>query len=243
MQKEIKYYGIHACLAIWEKRPEDIIRVYIDASNLKTFSPLLKWCAKGRKAYHIIPSQEMDKVSGSIHHEGVCVQALAPPRNTSAILKNLPKSACLLYLDGLENPHNLGSILRTAAHFGIPYILGENLPITPSACRIAKGGAELVRLVSLERPEVTLSKLEVQGFAVIATSAHVGESLYRFSFPPRTILAIGSESTGLKSPFLQQAKTVRIPGTGAVESLNVAVATALCIGEYRKQHGMNTAND
>ncbi len=238
MQKEIKYYGIHACLALWEKRPEDIIRVYLDESNLKTFSPLLKWCAKARKAYHIIPPQELDKVSGSVHHEGVCVLALAPPPSTAALLKNLPKSACLLYLDGLENPHNLGSILRTAAHFGVPYILGENLPITPSACRIAKGGAELVRLVSLERPDDTLSKLEAQGFAVIATSAHEGDSLYRFSFPPRSIVAIGSESTGLKSPFLQGAKTVRIPGTGAVESLNVAVATALCIGEYRRQHGI-----
>jgi TrmH RNA methyltransferase len=95
-----------------------------------------------------------------------------------------------------------------------------------------------VRLVSLERPDDTLSKLEAQGFAVIATSAHEGDSLYRFSFPPRSIVAIGSESTGLKSPFLQRAKTVRIPGTGAVESLNVAVATALCIGEYRRQHGI-----
>ena len=238
MRKEIKYYGIHACLSLWEKRPEDIIRVYLDESNLKQFSPLLKWCANSRKAYHIIPSSELNKVSDSIHHEGVCVLAKERPAFSSEeFLKNLPKQTCLIYLDGVENPHNLGSILRTAAHFGIPYILGENLQITPSACRIAKGGAEIVRLVSLNRPKDMLAKLEAQGFSVIATSAHQGDSLYRFSFPPRSIIAIGSESTGLKSPFLKKARAIRIPGTGCVESLNVAVATALCIGKYCSQYG------
>jgi RNA methyltransferase, TrmH family len=238
MPKEMKYYGVHACLAIAEKRPEDIIRVYLDESSLKTFSPLLKWCAKARKAYHIIPPIELDKVSDSIHHEGVCILAKERPSLSSEIFqKNLPHQACLLYLDGIENPHNLGSILRTAAHFGIPYILGETLQLTPSACRIAKGAAEIVRLVSLNRPRETLAKLEAQGFAVIAASAHQGESLYRFAFPPRTIIAMGSESTGLKSPFLKKARAICIPGTGAIESLNVAVATALCIGEYRSQYG------
>lgn len=238
MRKEIKYYGIHACLALWEKRPEDIIRVYLDESNLKIFSPLLKWCAKSRKAYHIIPQSELDKVSDSIHHEGVCVLAKEkPPLSAQDFLKNLPKEMCLIYLDGVENPHNLGSIMRTAAHFGILYILGENLQMTPSACRIAKGGAEIVRLVSLNKPKETLAKLEAENFSVIATSAHQGESLYRFSFPPRSIIAIGSESKGLKSPFLKKARAIRIPGTGFVESLNVSVATALCIGEYCSQYG------
>jgi TrmH RNA methyltransferase len=238
MPKELKYYGIHACLALAKKRPEDVIRVYLDESNVKTFAPLLKWCAKARKAYHIIPPSELDKVSDSIHHEGVCILAKEPPPLSAEVLqKHLPQKTCLLYLDGVENPHNLGSIIRTAAHFGIPFILGESLQITPSACRIAKGGAEMVRLVSLDRPRETLAKLEAQGFTVIATSAHQGGPLYRFSFPPRSIIAIGSESTGLKSPFLKQARSIRIPGTGAVESLNVAVATALCIGAYRSQYG------
>ena len=234
----MKYYGIHACLALAEKRPEDIIRVYLDESNVKTFSPLLKWCAKARKAYHIIPPSELERVSDSVHHEGVCILAKElPPLAPEIFLKNLSQQTCLLYLDGVENPHNLGSIIRTAAHFGIPYILGEKLQITSSACRIAKGGAERVRLVCLNRPSDTLRALEAQGFSVIATSAHEGESLYRFSFPPQTIIAMGSESAGLKSPFLKKARSIRIPGTGAIESLNVSVAAALCIGEYRSQYG------
>jgi len=238
MPREMKYYGIHACLELAKRRPKDVIRVYVDESNLKRFAPVLKRCAQDKKAYHIVPSDELDKVSGSVHHEGVCVLAreLAPLAEDS--LADFPEKACLLYLDGVENPHNLGSILRTAAHFGVACVMGEHLALTASACRIAKGGAEIVDLAPLKRPKETLAKLKAQGFQLIATSPHQGEPLYRFRFPPRTILAIGSESTGLKSPFLKGAQCLRIPGTGAVESLNVAVATALCVGQYRSFHGI-----
>ncbi len=238
MAKEIKYYGIHACLALAAKRPADIVRIYVDPTNVKTFKGVLKWCAQNRKAYHIIPPVELTKVSDSVHHEGVCILAKeAPLLSADILLKSLPKNACLLYLDGVENPNNFGSILRTAAHFGVSYILGENLPLTPSACRIAKGGAEIVNIVSLKHPLETLATLEKQGFAFISTSSHRGESLYKFTFPSRSIIAIGSESTGLKSHLLKRSThSIRIPGTDAVESLNVAVATGLCIGEYCRQH-------
>lgn len=239
MEKEIKYYGIHACLALALKRPQDIIRVYLDESNVKTFAPLLKYCAQHRKIYRIIPTIELDKVSNSVHHEGVCILAKqASFLSVDVLFKDISENACLLYLDGIENPHNFGSILRTAAHFGVSYVLGENLPLTPSACRIAKGGAEIVQLVSLKRPLDTLMKLKERGFTLVATSSHRGESLYRFSMPARTIFALGSESAGLKTPILKQASClINIHGTGTVESLNVSVATGLCLGEYFRQHG------
>ncbi len=238
MRREIKYYGVHACLAIAARRSTDIIRIYLDEENVKTFSALLKWCAQNKKAYHIVPTEDLNRVSDSVHHEGVCLFALEPPFiDVDELFHNIPERVCLLYLDGVENPHNLGSILRTAAHFGIPYLLGETLPLTSSACRIAKGGAEKVGLVPLGKPLETIAALQQKGFKLIATSAHQGNSLYQSKLPPRTIFAIGSESTGLQKPLLKIAsQTVYIPGTGAVESLNVAVATGLCMGEYIRQH-------
>lgn len=240
MRKEVKYYGIHACLAIAAKRPQDIIRVYIDEKNVKLFSSLLKGCAQNKKAYHIVPTEDLNRVSDSVHHEGICLLALERPYATiEEVLNHRSEKLSLLYLDGVENPHNLGSILRTAAHFGVPYLLGESLPLTPSACRIAKGGAESVGLVLVKKPMETLAILQKKGFALIATSAHKGGSLYRSKLPPRAIFAIGSESTGLQKTLLQKAsQIVHIPGTGAVESLNVAVATGLCMGEYARQHAL-----
>ncbi len=242
-QKELKYYGLHACLAIWENRAEDIVRVYLDESNVKALKSVLKWCAERKKAYHIVPPQDLAKVSDSIHHEGVCILAKEPPSYPykeflTAIAK--PEKSCLLYLDGVQNPHNFGSILRTAAHFGIAFVLGEQgkLPsLSPSACRIAKGGAEKVKLVYLSNPKETLTALKNKGFSLIGTSSHKGKSLYQFPFPPRTVLAIGAESDGMgKELFSLASSNIQIPGTGFVESLNVSVATSLCLGEYARQH-------
>lgn len=237
---EQKYYGIHASLAIWDKRPQDIIRVYIHESNIKTFKPVLKWCAQHKKVYHIVSLDELNRISGSVHHEGVCVLAKElEPLSFSECLATLksPK-ICLLYLDGVENPHNIGSIIRTCAHFGIPYILGNHLPkLSPSACRIAKGGAEIVRLVQLDDPSAALNLLKKRGFSLIGTSSHGGTTLYNYHYPPRTILAFGAEKTGISAKLLKQAnQQLQIPGTGLIESLNVSVATSLCLGEYMRQH-------
>lgn len=242
-RKELKYYGLHACLAIFEKRAQDIIRVYINQENVKNCKPLLRWCAEQKKVYHIIPDAELNKVSDSIHHEGICVLAKELPLlslNTFLSSLSSNEKICLLYLDGVQNPHNIGSIMRTCAHFNIPYILGEQdklPPLSPSACRIAKGGAELVRMIPLQKPSQTLKMLKEKGFSLIGTSSHEGNSLYQFNFPKRSILAVGSESHGISEFFLSlTTNKIQIPGSGLVESLNVSVATSLCIGEYYRQH-------
>lgn len=246
-RQELKYYGFYACLKLWESRPDDVIRVYVEKSQVKAASPLLKWCASHKKAYHVITSGEMERVSDSVHHEGLCILARElPDTSFSDMLKTLTatkKPVCLLYLDGVQNPHNIGSIMRVCAHFGIPYILGEKalLPkISPSAYRIAQGGAEYVRLVALDQLKPSLQKLEKLGFRLVASSSHSGNSLYGHKFAPRVIVALGSESEGISKRLLESAEeTLLIPGTGVVESLNVAVATSLFLGEYWRQQGLS----
>lgn len=244
-KKELKYYGIHACLSIGEHRPKDIIRVYIHSSNVKAFRPLLKWCAENKKAYHIVSNEELDKVSASVHHEGICILANESlPLSADEFFKDLSKhkeeNLCLLYLDGVENPHNIGSLLRTCAHFGIPYLLGEKgkLPsLSPSASRIAKGGAEIIKLVEIDKPSEFFLQLRKKGFELVSTSSHVSDSLYASKLPKKMILAMGAEATGVSKEVLAlSTKKIQIPGTGLVESLNVSVATSLCLGEYFRQN-------
>ncbi len=237
-RKESKYYGLHACLTLWKKRPEDLIRVYLEKSKVAELKPLLKWCADNKKAYHIIPEAELVKVSDSVHHEGVCLLAFDPPQLTVEEFLSRPAEG-LLYLDGVENPHNLGSIVRTAAHFDFCQILGEAgklPPLSPSACRVAKGGAEFVETIYLPNPKNTLAALKKKGYSFVSTSSHKGEPLFSFSFPKKAVIIMGSESFGVSeslSPFITHH--VQIPGTGQVESLNVSVAAALCLGEYYRQ--------
>jgi TrmH RNA methyltransferase len=243
-QREIKVYGVHACLALFKQRPQDIIRVYCDESRVGILSPLLKWCAAHKKAYHIIPAEELAKVTQSIHHEGVCILAVQPEGLTfEDLLAQLPtmgKDICLLYLDGVQNPHNIGSILRVCAHFGVAYVLGERdkLPeLTSSGYRIAKGGAESVQLIALPNPKQAFKKLKTAGFAFVGSSSHAKTSLYEYTFLPRTLLAFGAEGSGLSPALQKEVPTLlQIPGSGAVESLNVAIASALFLGEYWRQN-------
>src|ERR1700722_21663 len=141
------------------------------------------------KACHIVSSEEMSKIAASVHHEGLCILAKEPPSITfSQMLKAIGSTTdplCLLYLDGVQNPHNIGSIMRVSAHFGIPYILGEKslLPkISPSAYRVAQGGAEHVKLIALDNLKDAFQKLEKLGFQTVASSSHGGQSLYEYTF-------------------------------------------------------------
>ncbi len=248
LRQELKYYGFYACIKLWESRPDDIIRVYLEQRHVKALSPLLKWCAGRSKAYHIVSAEELSKVSDSIHHEGLCILARELPMlNFSTVLEKLGTvqgPICLLYLDGVQNPHNTGSIMRVCAHFGVSYILGERalLPkVAPSAYRIAQGGAECVGLVPIDNLKQSFQRLEQAGFRIVASSSHGGKSLYRYKFSPRTVIIMGSESEGVSNKLLEVSKeTLLIPGTGLVESLNVSVATGLFLGEYQRQIGLKS---
>jgi TrmH RNA methyltransferase len=290
---EIKYYGFHACEALWQKRPNSIIRVYVLGDLVRDFTDLLKWCAKEKKAYHIVSEGDLAKVAGSVHHEGICILARLPEVMTGEDLckvlsslwcetefrtrdvsrakrgistyqalsaEILPRSArqdtslalsrqrlskekspaCLLYLDGVQNPHNIGSVIRAAAHFGTCYILGAKgqLPtMSGAALRVAEGGAEHVQMVTTSDPKKLFTELQKLGFELIATSSHEGQNLYQTKIPSKCLFIIGAEVHGISKALAKIADThIAIPGTGAVESLNVAIAAALLMAEHWRQN-------
>ena len=243
VRRELKYYGIAACLALWERRPHDIIRVYLEEPLIPKFTPLLRWAAGKRKAYHIVGSDDLERLTDSIHHQGICVLAREPsPLEFSDLLGLLREDQgrqLLVYLDGVENPYNLGAIVRSCAHFGTRFILGAEgrLPkLSGAACRVAEGGAEQIATVLLRHPARHLRQLQELGFQLVATAGGRGDSLYRHRFAPRTLLIMGAEQHGISAPVFDLAQhTLKIPGSGQVESLNVSVAFAVCASEYYRQ--------
>lgn len=236
--KELKFYGIQACLEIWKMRPNDIVRVYLSKANISLFSALLKWCSTHKKAYHIVEGEELCKITDSVHHEGICVLALEKP---SFPFKKIPADEkCLLFLDGVSNPHNVGSIIRTCCHFGAKHVIGEKNKLScmaPSACRIAKGGAEHVSISYLNNIN-ELRALKEKGYSFVAADANNKKalSLYKYCFPKKTLVILGSEEKGVSDFLLKEADVIlKIPGTEKILSLNVGVAAALFLAEYWRQ--------
>jgi TrmH RNA methyltransferase len=237
---EEMFHGVRACEAIFARRPEAIVRVYLAESRRRQFAKLVAWCTGSRKGFQVVAEENLARLTGSIHHEGIAILARQVPRWTLAHLLGgaAGLGGPLVYLAGVQN---LGSILRTAAHFGAGAILGragDLPPLSPAAVRVAEGAAETVPVCDLADVAADLGRLKREGWRVVVTSSHGGEPLFTAALPQRTVLGLGSEAEGVSRAVDALADLrVRISGTGAVESLNVSVACGVALGEIWRRHG------
>lgn len=240
---EVRLYGLNACLSLFAHRPHDLRKLWLAESRIGALKPVLAWCVKQRVGYRVVADEDLARLAGSSHHEGVVFDALRREEpSLEDWLRDLPagRPALALWLDGVGNPHNLGAILRSAAHFGVAGVLlprGGGLGLSGAAARVAEGGAEAVPMVRLPATDDALRRLSAAGFALAATVVRNGATLYQARLPARLVLVMGAEGEGV-DPALAAACAQRlgIPGTGAVESLNVAAATAVFLGEWWRQH-------
>lgn len=231
-------------MATFKARPQDIIKVYLSEKRLKDAKSLLKYCADKKKAYKIVTDKEMEDITKATHHEGIALLINPKPTKTvEEILKATRAPGLVIALEGVENPHNLGAILRIAAHFGASGVLvkGEGQQISSAAAyRTAEGGAEYVDVAFVENWKTVFTLAQKYRFKTVATSSHLGESLYEFQYPDRTLLFMGAEGPGLEKDLVAATQLhVQIPGTRNVESLNVATATSTLLGEWFRQVKMD----
>ncbi len=237
-EHEIKIHGQHACRAVFRRRPEDLLRAYVSAEASKPFGDLLSHLARLRRTYKVVTPGELEKLTDSRHHEGICVVARPRPARSLADVLRAPGPAVLVALVGVQNPHNIGAILRTAAHFGARAVVlpGAATRLSPAAERTAQGGAEWIDVVGVETLDEVLTSSRTAGFTVCASSSHQGRNAFAETWPPRAVLMLGGEGEGLPPEIRARADLlVRIPGTGHVESLNVAAAAAVLLGEFWRQ--------
>lgn len=243
---EYKVYGVNACMTVFKKRPEDIIRGYFSQSIAGKFGETMRYLAQQKKAYRVVEDAELEKITASSHHGGVCF--LMKKRQPLSLQELLEQTAdrpnlCLLVLEGVGNPHNLGAILRSCAHFDVPAVLVENANLLQSgaAARVAEGGAEWVDTVQYDSVDELLEQLRKAGFSILSTSSHQGRDLYRTELPNKMAIFFGEEARGLKTDTLKAADLcVQIPGSSRVESLNVSTATGVILGEFWRQHQSGT---
>ena len=234
---EEMFHGVRACAALFARRPEAIVRVYLAETRRRQFATLIDWCARNRKGFQVVADENLQRLTGSIHHEGVAILARHLPRWSLADLlgRGADLTGPIVYLDGVQNPHNLGSILRTAAHFGAAAVIGKAgdlPPLSPAAARVAEGAAEHVPVCDLADPARDLDRLKKAGYEVVVTSSRRGESLFAKPLGPRVVFVLGSEGEGVSRAIEALAdRRVIIPGTGAVESLNVSVACGIVLAE------------
>lgn len=235
-RREVRIYGRAACLAVAHDRIGAIRKLYHTRERAPELGGLLARLAAARIGYREIDTEEMNRVAGSQHHEGLCCDILRlPPLTLTELREELEAETgpvCLLALEGVGNPHNFGAILRSAVHFGARAVLipaNSTLTMAGAVYRVAEGAAERIDVVRYE----TLDELALPGFTLVGTALGGARQLYRDALPTRAVLLFGAEGAGLSPQALAQVSAnYAIPGSGRVDSLNVAQAVAVVLGEW-----------
>lgn len=182
----------------------------------------------------------LDRLAGSPHHQGAV--AITPPFQYVALEQLAdPASPGILALDGVQDPRNLGAILRTARAAGVGGVVlprDRSVGITPVVVAAAAGqlfGLRIARVPNLVR---ALEELKRTGFWPVALLPRVGVDLRAFRSPPRPVLVAGGEGEGLRALVRRTCDfSVSIPMAGGVESLNVSVAVGIALFELLVRNG------
>jgi tRNA G18 (ribose-2'-O)-methylase SpoU len=233
--------GLRAGLAVFARRPDDVLRVGYARMVKSEVEPLVRWALARRVPCDELTEGELGRIAESEPHEGLCVLARERRWATAqeladALAKN---GGTLIALDRVRNPYNVGAILRSAAFFGVDAVLlGTPAPhpgLAPTAVRVAEGGAENVRLARTTDLADTLSRLRAKKLRVVGADGGADRSVFGFSFTRPGVLVLGNEREGLGDRVRAQCDAiVAIPGSGAVESLNVAVAAGVLIAQMMR---------
>lgn len=239
---QVKFYGVQACRAIFRQRRNDISRVFVLAGQAEAFDDLLDWARRRGLPSKVVSSEELSRIAATEHHEGICCEASAlKPLPVQKFVSRLAgeSSGCVVVLEGVENPHNVGAILRTACFFGVSgvVIISQQISaLSGAACRVSEGAAESVPVAIVRDAGEVLEALRKCGYSLVATTPHQAQSIYSLRWPAKVAVIFGAEGTGLSSALLETAiERIVIPRHGPLESLNVAAAVAGVLTEVRRR--------
>ncbi len=237
-------YGIHAVEELIAKRINEIERIFFDTDRTKgNIFNLLKQCKKKKLPYQCVPGKRLDRIAGTIKHQGVvAICTVKPYEEVDSILKKLEDTTSppiLLVPASLEDPRNLGALIRTSVAFGVNAILLERKHTTPLNATVAKSSAGMLEHMPVVRPqnlERVIKELAIKGFCVIGAVAGTDKKPHQIDLSGPIIIITGGEHRGIP-PYLKKLCTdfAGIPTIIKVKSLNVSVAASILLYECAKQ--------
>lgn len=239
--EETTTQGVRAGIAVLTERMDEVLRVGFAREVRRELGELLRTAGSRSIECLEMTVAELDRAAGGPHHEGLLVEA-RPRRWLStgelAELLGRTRGTCIA-LDRVRNPYNVGAALRSAAFFGVDAaLLGAPAPhpgLAATAVRVAEGGVEHLALARTTDLADTLGRLRQRGVKVVGADADAPTSALGFPFARPAVLVVGNEREGLADRVRAQCDAVvAIPGSGAVESLNVAVATGILVAEMTR---------
>jgi len=241
---EQRLIGIHAVSSALKSAAEDItwLRIAADSRNKRLSEIESRAHGSGVKVIHC-DARELDRFSGQQRHQGVVAGFMGSniigEGQLEAALEAIDSVPLLLVLDEVQDPQNLGACLRTAEAAGVDMVIipkDHSSSITPVVRRAASGAAETLTIVQVTNLARVLRSLKKHGVWLAGTSDAASDNLYGTDLAGPLALVMGSEGSGLRRLTAELCDyLVSIPMAGMVESLNVSVATGVCLYEINRQ--------
>ena len=234
--------GVHAVAAVLERAPERVKRLQLATGSLEPpLQALLERAGACGVTVERVGRERLDQQQPGFQHQGVIVHCSARPVVGEAeLLERIAAGLDLvLVLDGVTDPHNLGACLRTADAAGAGAVVTtrhRSAALTPAAIKVASGAAETVPVVSVPNLARTLAALKQGGMWITGLDGAAQQDLYDVDLRPPSAIVMGAEGEGMRRLTREACDhRVRIPMQGAVESLNVSVATGVTLFEVLRQ--------
>jgi len=234
-------YGIHAVEAAIRNQPENILQLFVQQSrNDNRVKKILDIAKNSGVSVQAIGNDKLKEKCPRARHQGL-VAEIRTVKSAAVSLEDVleKESVLLLILDEVQDPHNIGACLRTADAVGVDAVVvskNRSPSLTPVIRNVASGAAETVPYIMVSNLARTLDKIRNSNVWVMGTSGDASQTIYDSKAGHRLALVMGSEGKGMRRLTREACdELISIPMQGSVESLNISVATAVCLYEIRRQ--------
>ncbi len=236
-------YGIHAVKAVLELDPSRFIEVFVlKGRQDDRLLPVLNELKDLGITLQEMERKTLDNKAKGASHQGVIARVKAGPKyNENDLDAILDKTdmPLLLVLDGVTDPHNLGACLRSADAAGVCAVIvpkDRAAQLNATVSKVAAGAAEMVPLVRVTNLARTLRQLQERGIWCVGTAGEATHDIYQSKMTGPLAIVMGAEGEGMRRLTRETCdELIRIPMAGTVSSLNVSVATAVCLFEAVRQ--------
>lgn len=237
-------FGLHPALAMLRNSPQDILELLVqEERHDNRVEEILREAGRHGLAVQRVSRKTLDKLSEGGHHQGLVLlcrgQGTQDEHDLADLLDKLEEPPFLLVLDGVQDPHNLGACLRTADAAGVDAVIvpkDRASGLSPTVRKVACGAAESVPLIQVTNLARVLDQLKQRGIWLIGLAGEAESPIFQMNLRTSLALVLGAEEKGLRRLTRENCDALaRIPMRGQVESLNVSVATGICLYEAVRQ--------
>ncbi|AIZ35383.1 23S rRNA (guanosine(2251)-2'-O)-methyltransferase RlmB [Pseudomonas parafulva] len=238
-----KIYGVHAVQALLQHHPKRVKQIWLSEGRSEPrLQALLALAGENRVAVGQAERRELDAWVEGVH-QGVVAEVSPSQVWGEAMLEELLERSetapLILVLDGVTDPHNLGACLRTADAAGATAVVipkDKSATLTAVVRKVACGAAEVIPLVAVTNLARTLEKLQQRGLWVVGTAGEAEQEIYQQDLTGPLVMIMGAEGKGMRRLTREHCDfLVKLPMAGSVSSLNVSVATGVCLFEAVRQ--------